>query len=131
MLDIKKNMAVIGFDESSQVYWNVKMLSCNEEDRVITIEISYDAGGNLVLTDTIQFSMDTGRSLNPLFTIKLVNAPYWHSRIKTEEDFNNLKNTGYLWEFFPDIPFSWELCTKELNEYEEIKGEKEYVKSYN
>lgn len=43
----------------------------------------------------------------------------WKHDIITEDQYNDLVKTGMAWEFYPDMPLTWEGCLKELEEDEQ------------
>ena len=49
----------------------------------------------------------------------------WIDKIKTKEDYESLMSTGYMFEFHPDIPDSWQKCLdfkKKYDYYESVKN---------
>lgn len=44
----------------------------------------------------------------------------WQNVIKSKEDYDKLVSTGYAWEFWMELPASWQECYKELSEEENM-----------
>jgi hypothetical protein len=56
-----------------------------------------------------------------IYPTEKVPTMNWKLDVTTKDYYDRLVSTGHAWEFYKDLPGSWEECKEELNKGKEVE----------